>query len=64
MGDRDHVVVYDGSDGQHQGMQMECTRCGESYTPALPVPVSVWLGMAKAFTKDHAGCRERGEVTS
>ena len=41
----------------HSGtMAMECQRCGATYAPRLPVPVSVWVAMSRAFIKDHARC--------
>ena len=61
-----HVVVYDGSDGTHQPMEMECLGCGATTTPHLPIPawlivtyavlpLARWLWIA-SFEREHATC--------
>lgn len=58
------VVVYDGSDGKHRSMEMECLGCGATTLPHLPIPVSQWLWIAKGFEREHAACaRQRGKET-
>lgn len=45
----DHVVL--------RGNGFACIHCGQSYEPAMPCPMSVWAGAAKAFDKDHRRCK-------
>lgn len=49
----DHVVL----DTTTQAFR--CRNCGESYKPNLPTPITMFVAMAKEFTKTHRGCKPR-----
>jgi len=41
---------------------LACERCGDTYAPAMPASIAVYLAICKAFTRDHRKCREpKGE---
>lgn len=46
-------IVFSGSFGK-----LLCQRCGETYEPALPASINIYLAICKAFTSDHRKCRE------
>ena len=51
----DHVRVGAG------GRELVCTACGERQRAVLPMRVSVWCAMARAFEAEHRRCaRFRG----
>jgi hypothetical protein len=50
---KDSHVTIDGSK-----KSFTCLNCGASYKPKLPVLVSVFVAMGKAFVKEHKGCRK------
>ena len=33
-----------------------CEHCGASYTPALPIPISMFSALTREFLKLHRGC--------
>jgi len=43
------------------GQFMRCLRCGDTMRFALPMPVSVWLAMSKAYCRLHVACQAAGE---
>ena len=45
-----------------QGSQMKCVRCEQSYTPTLPVSVSMFAAMTKEFVRAHRHCARREEI--
>jgi hypothetical protein len=51
-----HVVIYDGSDGRHKPMEMECVRCGATLQPRLPLPVDQFVWICQGFEKQHRQC--------
>jgi hypothetical protein len=54
------IIVHDGRQGS-LAMALECLRCGEIQRVVLPMDVSVWCAMAKAFGKIHKQCAARQE---
>ena len=38
---------------------VECRRCGAVMPFILPMPVSVWVAMVKAFNKIHELCEDK-----
>lgn len=50
------VVVKTESNGSQT---LLCKRCQQSYTPALPIPLNLFLGLLKRFHLDHKNCEER-----
>lgn len=44
------------------GYVFECLWCGRSYEPALPVSITMFSGMARTFSDEHAGCPMPNEV--
>ncbi len=40
---------------------LECRRCGVVQRVVLPIEISVWCAMAKAFERSHAQCRPTPE---
>ena len=40
-------------------MRMFCERCGQSYTPALPCPLGVFVDIIKSFGRTHRWCKEK-----
>ena len=58
----DWIVTYDGTQRGKPPMSMECTQCGSTLTPSLPISASHWLALAKVFGKEHKKCRERGRA--
>lgn len=44
------------------GYVFECLWCGRSYEPALPVSITMFSGMARTFSEEHAGCEMPNEV--
>ena len=58
------IVVYDGSSGGKRPMTHACLRCGTEYTPALPMPVDLFVAMGRAFIRQHRACPLRLEGAS
>lgn len=52
------IVVSNTSEG---GYELCCERCKQSYVPALPVTIPMFLAMAKEFSREHKKCQERQE---
>jgi len=42
------------------GKKMACERCGETYPIAVPVRVSTFIELSKAFVRAHESCEKRG----
>ncbi len=41
-----------------QDMGLHCKRCGETYSPRLPIPVYLWIALQEAFLDVHQECEE------
>lgn len=51
----DHVVMRNTDAGMYA---FECLHCRDSYTPALPVSVTMLCAMTDAFIAEHRNCPE------
>jgi hypothetical protein len=49
----DHVVINTMSDPPGR---FECENCGSVYTPAMPVPITMYTDMIQSFVKAHKDC--------
>ena len=49
----DHVVTRANGDGS---CTLVCQHCHDSYKPAMPIPVYIFLAITKAFVSKHKGC--------
>jgi hypothetical protein len=60
MGKQDWVFCHDGS-GQSgkPPYTLECRRCGEVYSPQVPIAVDLYISLAKTFAKQHRKCRQK-----
>lgn len=54
----DHVTV---SNTEQETYLLKCQRCGETYEPALPCPVDMFLAQMEAFGKRHKSCQATSE---
>jgi rubredoxin len=46
-----HVVYIPGDD------IFKCNNCGQTYKPALPAPITVFVETGRAFVKLHKDCK-------
>lgn len=47
--------------GDEQGdlKTLRCENCGDVMRYILPMPIDVWVAMARAYEKAHRGCKPR-----
>jgi hypothetical protein len=53
----DWIIVHDGTHGD-LAYALKCTRCGCVQKVAIPISVTCWCAMARAFGKEHRRCKE------
>lgn len=58
--DVEHVehVVFHAKEGT---LTLKCLRCGESYSPTMPIPVRLLSALTDAFHTDHERCQEEDD---
>lgn len=49
-----HVVIH------QDGVRAECTICGLSYAPTLPVSTKEFLRLLRQFERNHRDCDQKG----
>lgn len=42
-----------------QDLTTYCERCGKEFAPRLPIDISTYVTVVKAFAKEHRKCREK-----
>ena len=52
----DHIVF--GTDDN----LFKCVHCGQTYKPALPAPIDIFVAMTNAFIKMHENCKSNHET--
>lgn len=52
------IICHDGTKGI-DAYAMECLRCGEKQRVALPINVTLYVAMGKAFERIHKKCKEK-----
>lgn len=48
------VILNDGT--------LHCKGCGQSYTPAFPIPANLLVGLFDSFLEQHKGCQDQDSL--
>jgi hypothetical protein len=57
MSETSWILAYDGSRNHGKPpYTVECTRCGATYSPKLPVDITPWLRKVAKFQEEHSRC--------
>ena len=52
------IICHDATKGA-DAYAMECLRCGAKHRVALPINVTLYIAMGRAFEKMHGKCKEK-----
>ena len=52
------IICHDATKGA-DAYAMECLRCGAKHRVALPINVTLYIAMGRAFERIHGKCEEK-----
>jgi DNA-binding NtrC family response regulator len=52
------IIIHDATKGD-MAYACECLRCGAIQKVVTPISIDYMVALAKAFAKQHRGCKER-----